>query len=184
LIRRNAIFRISAFEVYETAKPEMILQGLGDHFMWLNLSKVGQAWVVNERLGTYRIHGQSETSKFRLGRRDIIELTFLNDYIFRYEHDFGLVPRLLSKVNAMGRLATNFGVVRIALEMMHSDKFHEVVAPVKAEFLSALRQVLEDFNYDVADNDPARMRRLDSQAHINLLDRYLSGPDPELLKHF
>ncbi|MBI5007562.1 MAG: glycosyltransferase family 2 protein [Nitrosomonadales bacterium] len=184
LVRRAAQGKSGVFDIYETAKPEMLLQGLGDHFMWVNLSKTGNAYVVNERLGRYRIHGDSETSKFRKGRRDIVELTFLNDYIFRYETDFGLVPRLLSKANSMGRLATNFGVVRMALEMAHSDKFREVVEPVKREFLEALRQVLSDFRYDVAESDPMGSRKMDSIEHIRLLDEYLAAGDPAILKRF
>jgi hypothetical protein len=162
----------------------MLLQGLGDHFMWCNLCKVGKAYVVNQRLGTYRIHGASETSKFRKGRRDIVELTFMNDYLFRFEHDFNLTVRLLSKANSMGRLATNFGVIRMALEMTHSDKFNEVVAPVKDDFLTALRQVLNDFIFDVAESDPAATRKMDHVEHIQLLDEYLAHGDPSILKRF
>lgn len=184
LIRRSAMKKTELFEVYEREKPEMILQGLGDHFMWVNLSAVGSAYVVNERLGIYRIHGDSETSRFRIGRRDIVELTFLNDYIFRYELDFELVPRLLAKTNSIGRLATNFGVVRVALEMINSDKFKEVVAPVKAKFLAALNRVLADFKYDVDQSDPACSRLLDTEQHIRLLQEYIERDDPSLLRQF
>lgn len=184
LIRRAVLGEIGAFEIYEKAKPEMILQGLGDHFMWVNLCAQRPAYVVNERLGIYRIHGQSETSKFRQGRRDIVELTFLDDYIFRHESTFGLVVRLLAKANAMGRLATNLGVVRIALEMVHSDKFKDIVKPVQAEFLGALAQVLTDFQYDVAASEPAHSRLLDQPEYIQLLARYIAQPDPGVLKEF
>lgn len=184
VIRRSGLGRTDLFEVYEKSRPEMILQGLGDHFMWLNLCKAGNAYVLNERLGTYRIHNASETSKFRKGRRDIIELTYLNDYLFRFETDFDLIPRLLAKVNSMGRLATSLGVVRIALEMALSDKFQEVVAPVKMEFLRALRKVLEEFKYDVDDSEPAHSRTMDTLEHIHLLDEYLAEENPLILKKF
>lgn len=184
LIRRESVKKTDLFGVYEREKPEMILQGLGDHFMWVNLSAVGSAYVVNERLGAYRIHGDSETSKFRVGRRDIVELIFLNDHVFRYELDFELVPRLLAKANSMGRLATNFGVVRMALEMINSDKFKAVVTPVKTEFLAALSQVLADFKYDVEPSNPASTRLLDSERHIHLLHQYMDRDDPELLQQF
>mgnify|MGYP001066765406 CR=1 FL=1 len=184
LVRRASQGRSGVFDIYETARPEMLLQGLGDHFMWVNLSKTGNAYVVNERLGMYRIHGDSETSKFRKGRRDIVELTYLNDYIFRYETDFALIPRLLSKTNSMGRLATDFGIVRIALEMAHSSKFSEIVAPVKRELLEALRQVLANFVYDVAPDDPSSARKLDKPEHIRLLDEYLADEDPAILRRF
>lgn len=184
LIRRASLGEIGAFEIYETAKPEMLLQGLGDHFMWCNLSRAGKAYVVNERLGTYRIHGASETSKFRKGRRDIVELTFLNDYIFRFENSFDLTVRLLAKANSMGRLATNFGIVRMALEMAHSDKFREIVEPAKDDFFTALRQVLTDFIYDVAENEAAGARKIDSVEHIRLLDEYIAHGDPSILQRF
>lgn len=184
LIRRASLGEIGAFEIYESAKPEMLLQGLGDHFMWSNLCVAGKAYVVNERLGIYRIHGASETAKFRKGRRDIVELTFMNDYMFRFEHKFNLTLRLLAKINSIGRLATDFGVVRIALEMTHSSKFSEVVEPVKRELLEALRQVLIDFVYDVAPEDPSSKRKLDKPEHIEMLNEYLSNEDSAILKRF
>jgi glycosyltransferase involved in cell wall biosynthesis len=184
LIRRASLVQAELFQLYQSLKPGMLLQGLGDHFMWLRLISVGRTYVINERLGRYRIHNNSETSKFRVGRRDIVELTFLNDFIFRYETDFELVPRLLSKANSMGRLATNFGIVRMALEMTFSDKFKEVVAPVRMEFLRTLRTMLSDFQYDVAESDPSSSRTLDSLEHIRLLDEYLAQEDPEILAKF
>ena len=184
LIRRASLGEIGAFEIYESARPEMLLQGLGDHFMWANLSVAGKAYVVNERLGIYRIHGASETSKFRKGRRDIVELTFMDDYIFRFEHKFGLLVRLLSKINSIGRLATDFGVVHIALEMAHSSKFSEIVAPVKRELLETLRQVLADFIYDVAADELSSGRKLDTPEHMQLLDEYLTDEDPSILRRF
>lgn len=184
IFRRAAQAGSGVFEIYQTARPEMLLQGLGDHYMWVNLSKKGNAYAVNERLGIYRIHPDSETSKFRKGRRDIVELTFLNDYLFRYEMDFDLVTRLLAKVNSMGRLATNLGIARVALEMIHSDKFRDVIEPVKEDFLQALRRMLRDFKYDVAEDSPASHRTLDKPEHIRLLDEYLDTRSPDILKRF
>lgn len=172
LTRRVAIEGSDVFRKF--SDPRMVLRGLGDHFFWLNLSTQGNAFAIHERLGKYRLHSASETTALRKGRRDIVELTFLCDYIFCVECKYELVLGLLAKVNSFGRLATNFGIVRVAIEMLESDKFSEIMHPVREEFLQTLLKICDDFVFDVDNSLLTRNRKIDKPEHIEMLRNYLT----------
>ena len=52
----------------------MDFNGAEDYELWLRLSKICKIAYLNETLGEYRIHGESETSKIEIHNRNWINV--------------------------------------------------------------------------------------------------------------
>lgn len=120
---------------------------LGDHYLWIKLTSENPAYVVNERLGIYRVHQESHT-RLTTSQSLLEETIILYDLIF-YDRDFfNDKVRYMAKINQMGRLLTDIGVCNAALYLIGSRKcgpvFESDPIPILMGVCSAMRKLVYD----------------------------------------
>lgn len=155
VFRRAAFDRVGGFDRhagrFRSDNAVSPRGGFIDHYMWARLSTLGPAYVCAERLGYYRIHNASMTGEATRQRRLIQEAIRTYDFIYD-DHDlFDDVTRYLVKVNQFGRLMTDNGLVKTALEMVRSSETGHEIAPYRRAFVSALHDALKDMVFDAPD---------------------------------
>ncbi len=122
--------------------------GFVDHYMWARLATLGPAYVVDEPLGYYRIHASSQFNQSSGSRRLIQEAIRTYDYIYD-DHDlFDDVTRYLVKLNQAGRLLTQCGLIKTAVDMLQSPDTGPELAPIRRAFLQGLHTGLEHMVFD------------------------------------
>lgn len=154
VFRRAAFDRVGAFDRhiarFRPSDIATLRAGYVDHYMWARLATLGPAWVVNQRLGYYRTHEASGSGGFRQRGFYIQEAIRTYDFIFD-DHDlFDDVHRYLAKVNQIGRLLTDNGLVRSALDMLGSSETGPELAPFAHRFLQTLLDTLRTMIFDSA----------------------------------
>ena len=68
VVRRSKLLEVGLFS------ENMDFNGAEDYELWLRLSKICKIAYLNETLGEYRIHGESETSKIEIHNRNWINV--------------------------------------------------------------------------------------------------------------
>ncbi len=122
--------------------------GFVDHYMWARLATTGPAYVVDAPLGYYRIHEKSQFTQTAERRRLIQEAIRTYDYIYD-DHDlFDDVTRYLVKVNEVGRLLTDNGLVKTAIDMLASTETGPEINPLRKGFLTALHDAMRVMIFD------------------------------------
>jgi glycosyltransferase involved in cell wall biosynthesis len=112
--------------------------GFVDHYMWARLATLGPVYVVDEALGHYRIHENSQLTQSASNRRLIQEAIRTYDYIYD-DHDlFDDVTRYLVKLNQAGRLLTKNGLIKTAVDMLQCPETGPEIAPLRKAFLQGL----------------------------------------------
>lgn len=146
--------------------------GYIDLYLFMRLATRGQAWVVNEALGDYRIHSDNNTSAVGAESRRTGESIRTYDFVFD-DHDlFGAIPRYLSKANSIGRLMTDLGIIQVLLHMLQSSELGKELRPQAKELLMAAHEALHPFIYDVAQlNRPAVF----PEAHLQELRKLIQS---------
>lgn len=152
IFRRAQFDRVGGFERhidrFRSNDAESPRGGFLDHYMWIRLSTLGPAYVVNDRLGLYREHNSS-LSKVQLGQKRFIQEA-IRTYDFIYDdHDlFDDITRYLAKVNQVGRLLTDNGLSKTAVDILKSSETGPEIAPMRKAFLEALLTSLRNYVFD------------------------------------
>jgi len=181
IIQSFAIFRRTKFdqvggfdrhiERFRSNDAEAPRGGFLDHYMWIRLSTFGPAYVVNERLGLYREHGTS-LRKVQVGQKRFIQEA-IRTYDFIYDdHDlFDDVTRYLAKANQVGRLLTDNGLSKTAVDMLKSSETGPEIAPMRKTFLEALLNSLKNYVFDSIEY---RNRFVfDTPSNLAVIERFL-----------
>ena len=122
--------------------------GFLDHYMWARLSTVGHAYVVQERLGSYRIHENSQWTLSNKRRRTIQEAVRTYDFIYDDHHLFDDVCRYLAKANQFGRLLTQNGIIKTAFDFILSNDTGPEILPIRKAFLTRMLAALTLMKFD------------------------------------
>lgn len=159
IIQSFAVFRRSRFDAVGGFERHLartradddavaLRGGFVDHYMWARLASTGPAYVVDAPLGYYRIHEASQSTQSKGHRRMIQEAIRTYDYIYD-DHDlFDDVARYLVKCNQIGRLLTDHGLIRTAVDMLQSIETGKEIAPMRKAFLTALHDALTCMIFD------------------------------------
>jgi glycosyltransferase involved in cell wall biosynthesis len=119
---------------------------LGDHYNVARLAARHPGFVVPERLGVYRVHGNSDTVV--TGQQLVEEITLLYDQIFFDNDLFSDLHRYLAKVNEMGRILTDSGLARTAFEVARNPRTATLLGDNRRELLRTLVRTLPRMRYD------------------------------------
>ena len=181
VFRREAFDRVGAFDRhiarFRQTDVATLRAGYVDHYMWARLSTLGPAWVVDERLGYYRTHAASGSGGFRQRRFYIQEAIRTYDFIFD-DHDlFQDIHRYMAKVNQMGRLLTDNGLVRSALEMTRSSETGPEIAPFAHDFLQLIHDTLRTMVFD--SNEYRGRIVMETDENLDLLAQTIRDNYPE-----
>jgi glycosyltransferase involved in cell wall biosynthesis len=160
VFRRAAFDRVGGFErhIARFRSDDAVAPrgGFVDHYMWARLATLGPAYVSAARLGYYRIHQSHESSLYGQAtqqRRLVQEAVRTYDYIFD-DHDlFNDITRYMAKVNQMGRLLTDNGLVKTALEMVRSTETGPEITPYRKGFMTAIHSALKDIIFDAPEDN-------------------------------
>ncbi|NBY72193.1 MAG: glycosyltransferase family 2 protein [Betaproteobacteria bacterium] len=156
IFNRQCFDRVGGFERhiqrFHSDDAQSPRGGFLDHYMWIRLSSLGPAYVVKERLGLYRQHTES-LRNVQIGERRLIQEAIRTyDFIFD-DHDlFDDITRYLSKVNQFGRLLTNHGLCKTALDFLNSAETGPEIYPIRKSFLKSLALSLSNFVFDDSSN--------------------------------
>jgi len=95
-----------------------------DHYTVARLSALGPCFASSERLGFYRIHPQQISSNLVWGKTLRSADHFIDTYdaIFFDKDIFSSLYRYLAKVNEMGRIMTDNGILNTARSMLDSHR--------------------------------------------------------------
>lgn len=185
IFRRSHFNKVGGFERHiERFRSDDAVAPRGgflDHYMWIRLATVGPAYVVNEALGLYRVHDASLRKTASGQKRLIQEAIRTYDYIYD-DHDlFDDVTRYAVKVNQVGRLLTNNGLVKTAVDMVNSFETGPEIAPIRKTFLSAVYHGLNKYIFD--SNEHYNRFMLETPANLASLRSILATlpADPEKL---
>ena len=139
--------------------------GFIDHYLFSSLAATGPAYVVNKRLGAYRIHDQTNTSELVKSMRYKEGAIHCYDVIYQDTELFADKYRYLAKANQIGRLLTSRGIVQTAIDMMGSIEIKDLMNSISLEFSLVLIEALDRMVFD-AHTEPARNWRLESPANL------------------
>lgn len=143
----------SHFEKFYSSSPRG--GNLGDHYMWAKLTANSPAYVVDERLGIYRVHDESHT--ISTGKNLLMEETILLYDLIYYDNDiFDDATRYIAKINQIGRLLTSNGICKTAIDVCFSAKLANILRGKKHVILKIVYDSLNTLTYDSSEvvNNP------------------------------
>lgn len=121
---------------------------LGDHYNVARLAARHPGFAVQDRLGIYRVHGESDTAS--TGHQLIEEIVLLYDQIFFDNDLFSDTHRYLAKINQIGRLLTETGLARTAFEVMRNPRTAGLLGNKRRDILQTFARTLPKLRYDSA----------------------------------
>lgn len=168
VMRRESLARIGELARYRNKGTH----GFIDHYLFSSLAAIGTAYVVNQRLGGYRIHEATSTAGLAGSLR--YKECAIHSYDVIYQ-DVGIFEdkyRYIAKANQIGRLLTSRGIVATLGEMMGSIEIHDLMATFSLDLSITLIEALERMVFD-AHAEPACNFRLESPSNIFALSEYV-----------
>lgn len=144
VMRRSALHRTGHFD-YHLRKDE---RGFLDHNLLAPLATLGPAYVLNKRIGYYRMHENSSTASIQKENRYKEQAVHVYDNIFHDIERYDNKTRYMAKANQIGRLLTANGIAQTALDMLRSFEIGSILKPIEADFLETIRSTLADFVFD------------------------------------
>lgn len=147
LFRREPLMRVGHVDAH-LHKDE---RGHGDHYIFARMATLGNAYVVNKRLGYYRMHENSVTTSLQKINRYKEEAVHVYDNIYHDVDVFDVKWRYMAKANQIGRLLTANGIAQTALDMLQSFEIGSILRPIEADFLETIRATLANFVFDSKD---------------------------------
>jgi O-antigen biosynthesis protein len=172
--RRKVLDELRVYERWEKKFADSARLGsCGDQYQWLMLSTKGPAFVVNEREGIYRIHGQSDSSK--ASRQRLLEEAFvLYDIVFLEKDVFPVEARYIAQINKIARLMTSVPLVSVALAMAESPHTGPLIKDHLKSILQKMAAAGRTFRYDDSREDSSHMR-VEAEESFNLMDLVVAG---------
>lgn len=151
-----------------SGKPDT---GYLDLYFFSRLAAQAPAYVLNESLGYYRIHANSNTAATAGESKRAEGSLSTYDYIFDDQNTFSRAQRFLTKANALGRIMTDMGVIPAVLTMLKSSELGKELRPIAKELLIATHQGLSPMIFDLASH---HRPKLIPQAHLDELSKLIN----------
>ena len=178
VFRRDAFDAVGGYERFlKISSPGVFNRRrlpAGDSYMWARLSTVGCAYVVDERLGTRRIHAASASATNRAVHLE--EVILFNQQVFADTDLFSDMARYFSLLVVQTRILNKGRLFDAAVELFDRSLFSEpgfyskAFHGLKLKLLETICRVLNDFNYDFT----ATTRPILSQVDLDDYERRIT----------
>jgi glycosyltransferase involved in cell wall biosynthesis len=159
-------------------RPYSLRKGsLGDHYVVARLAARHPGYVVDQRLGVYRVHENSDSAS--MGDGMVEEVVLLYDAIYFDNDLFGVSERYLAKINQMGRILTSVGLARTAFNFVRNPRTAPQLGESRREILHMLIECVPRMPVDVMPEELTEEGYMDRLKYINRLRELVELPYEE-----
>lgn len=150
---------------------------LGDHYLVARLAARHPCFVVDQRLGVYRVHEHSDTAS--MGDTLVEEVALLYDAIYFDNDLFGVPERYLAKINQTGRILTTVGLARTAFNFVRNPRTASLLGESRRGILRLLIECVPRMPRDVEPEELVEEGYMDKLNHIDRLRELVELPYEE-----
>ncbi|KAF1053177.1 MAG: putative glycosyltransferase EpsJ [Stenotrophomonas maltophilia] len=147
---------------------------MGDHYIVVRLAARHPAFVVDERLGVYRVHENSDTAA--VGDNMVEEVAILYDAIYFDSDLFPTAERYLAKINQAGRILTTTGLARTAFNFVRNPRSTPLLGEARREILRLLIEHVPRMPLDLPAEEITGEGLLDKRKNIARLGELVDLP--------